>query len=449
MLAYNTFDEAVRRPQTRLLAPELKEGAAEQITVTRGGRAYTQLWSQCGAMATVYKYRLPDNRVLALRCFHTPVCGSLHQRYIQLERFVQTHPRLGEVIADFTFYSEGIWVYKQDQGQRQRVVHPLLSMEWVNGGTLLDIVHQHCQQQDRQQLRDLVLQFQRLIAVMDEAQCAHGDLAGGNIMVREQGQLALIDLDHVYIPLFQGQVVSLVGQPDYQHPEWRKRRFNEHADDFSRHVIFTALYALSCEPSLWGKYVTHGRSELVETHLLFREQDFAAPSQSPLFADLEALHDPILSAETQLLKAACKETLETLQLPALPSGEGMAPQGKAVTPFFAQVDTASREIVVRWDWPENTQVQFLALAWRFDRWPEHPQESGTYLYHPVWRRRQGDFQFCLPAFDHIYIQAYHATLESSHAYRVVWSYQQMAGYRCELSLRQVAELSAMNLWRNI
>jgi hypothetical protein len=75
-----------------------------------------------------------------------------------------------------------------------------------------------------------------------------------------------------------------------------------------------------------------------------------------------------------------------------------------------QIRFQGDEIIARWQWPEDDLVQYAAVAWRTDRWPQHPKksEAGTYLYH-VHRstyEHQGRFQFTVGRQPCVYVQVY-------------------------------------------
>jgi serine/threonine protein kinase len=450
MMNQTALDEAMLLSQTRLLLadPDLKQGAVVQVPVVlAAGRHYQRLWRQSGAAATVFKYRTQSGRYLALRCFHGTIRPDLQQHYETLDAYFRLHPSLLEMTVRFTYAVEGIWTYQQVQGSLQQVTHPVLVMEWVEGGTLLETVSLLCQQRDQAHLGDLAGRWLALIRTMEQFRCAHGDLAGTNIMMHAGGRLVLIDYDHVYVPTCQEQTVRPVGQPDYQHPQWAQRSYDARMDDFARHVIFLALRALQVDPSLWETYGAKGE----DTHLLFRREDFLAPLHSSLFAALERIPDPVIARETFLLKRACQQPLAAMHLPPLPLVDDIATVSRLHTCNLK--DTAlvlgvteakqqqvlqqnrvsqvqAREvhtgICVEWEWPEDPQIQFAAVAWRSDRWPTSPQELGTYLYHPVRRipgKPRGRFDFSPADHNHLYIHVYGAfPVLSPNSLRISWIY---------------------------
>src|SRR5947209_2700329 len=128
-------------------------------------------------------------------------------------------------------------------------------MEWIGGITLVDKVDELCRQRDTQALGLLADEWLGVILKLRQANVAHGDLAGVNVMVRKNGKLVLVDYDGVFIPEFKGLPQVVLGQQGYQHPDMTHRPFNEHTDGFSALVIYLSLLALQAQPELWDKYV--------------------------------------------------------------------------------------------------------------------------------------------------------------------------------------------------
>lgn len=80
-----------------------------------------------------------------------------------------------------------------------------------------------------------------------------------------------------------------------------------------------------------------------------------------------------------------------------------------------QINARTSEVCIRWSWPDDELIQHAVVAWRNDRWPQSPGESGTYLYSPVPRgpEQYGQFQFSVERQAHVYIQVYYALPDRS------------------------------------
>ena len=352
------YNEAIQMAPIRLKVPDpdLKQGTVEMIKMSSNSGNYKMPWANNGSFAIVYKFRAKSGQLKAMRCFLVDPNPDTQQRYEQMSRFFSKH--VPAITADFHYYDIGIAIKKT--GQPQPVTHPIIVMDWIDGGRLLDRVIALCKQRDSASLLSLVEQWLDLLTALREAKMAHGDLTSENVMVRKDGRLVLIDYDSVYIPDFAGMSSGIAGQGAYQHPQMNDRPFNEHMDDFSGYVIYIALLALHLRPQLWDTY-----SKYPENNLLFTRDDFLKPNQSRLFRELEQINHPDLKKAVQALKQACTTSIDRLTLPPLESG---AKEKEALTRFRSALKTGNIEKIVAAYVPElqgNTtplQQDEVALA---------------------------------------------------------------------------------------
>lgn len=308
------YDEAMQFSTIRLKVqnPELKQGKVEMVTIPTSMGTIERPWGIEGGFAVVYKFRRKSGSFCALRCFRVPMSSDTQFRYERIGPYFQTHLR--EITAGFKYYDAAIVV--KEQGKPQNQAYPVIEMDWVDGVTLVDKIHELCRMGDRATLKNLAEQWLHIVRTMQNARIAHGDLAGVNVMVRVDGKMVLVDYDGVYIPEFAGFAQVLLGQDDFQHPQMSKRAFHEHMDAFSALVMYIALIALSIKPELWEKYAKIGLDgKLLDVNMLFRRQDYLDPQQSPLFRELEQLGDQRLSTMLQELKRACLEPINDVRFP--------------------------------------------------------------------------------------------------------------------------------------
>ncbi len=302
----SAYDEAMRLSQARLKVPDsdLKQGKVDVMTTQTAMGKMERPWGAQGGFAVVYRFSCQSGKKRALRCFLVPMTPDIADRYQHISAYFAAHA--ASITVEFNYHDAGILIKENVYGQSQNKVYPLIEMEWVEGMTLCDYVDELCKKHDTATLADVVNQWVGIMQTMQKASISHGDLAGGNIMVRPGGQLVLVDYDGVYIPGFAGRDPVVLGQVDYQHPEMQLRPFNERTDDFSAWVIYVALLAMQLRPELWNKYMQHNaQGKLLENNLLFKGKDFVDPDQSPLFADLSQLNDPRLRKALQILRQAC------------------------------------------------------------------------------------------------------------------------------------------------
>ena len=158
---------------------------------------------------------------------------------------------------------------------------PIVKMHWMEGLALHQFVTEHV---DRPQNLKLLLQlWLRMATRLRESDTAHADLQHGNVLLVPAGngalKLRLIDYDGMYVPELAGQGSAELGHACYQHPErLREGVFDAEVDRFSHLAIYTSL-----------RCVMAGRSELLRRfhngeNLLFTQEDYRQPEESPAFA---------------------------------------------------------------------------------------------------------------------------------------------------------------------
>lgn len=310
-----SYDEAMRLSQVRLKIPDsdLKQGAVEMISVNTARMAIPKPWGIEGGFAVVYKFRTKSSQVKAFRCFRVPMNADTQFRYERMSAYFRTYAR--DITIEFDYYDQGIKVDETNQGTKTQVVSPVIVMEWVEGITLVDRIDELCRKRNTAGLADLAEQWIHIMMTMQQAHMSHGDLAGVNVMVRNNGRLVLIDYDGVYIPEFATLPQIVLGQKAYQHPDMLHRPFNEYTDAFSGMVIYLSLLALQVQPALWGKYVKRNAQGQLDGNLLFMPEDFEQPDQSALFRELEQMSDKRVQEVARALKQACKQPIATVRFP--------------------------------------------------------------------------------------------------------------------------------------
>jgi len=309
-----SYDEAILYSQhcLKIQDADLKQGAVETYTGKTHAGDIKKPWGQEGGFAVVYKFRAHSGQMKAMRCFRVAMNSDTQSRYERMSQFFPQH--VPDITIDFRYYEQGILV-KEAAQNIQKIVCPVIVMEWIDGVTLLVKVDELCKRRDCQALGQLAQQWLAALEQMRAAHMAHGDLAGVNVMVRTNGQLALIDYDGVYIPEFAGLPQVVLGQQGYQHPDMLHRPFSEQMDDFSAMVIYLSLLALHERPERWDKYVPGSAGGQLDGNMIFTGDDFAKPDTSPLFAELLRSADSQVRAFASALKDACKQPVDQVRFP--------------------------------------------------------------------------------------------------------------------------------------
>jgi hypothetical protein len=285
------YNEAVQTPATSFSDADLRQG---QPVINSLG-----LPAPCsGAFADVYHLRGPSGE-WALKCFTLQV-PRLRERYAAVSQ------HLGQaklsLTVDFQYLDQGIRI--------GGIWYPAVKMRWVEGLALNQFVRENV---DKPALLDALLElWVRMAWRLHDAQIAHGDIQHGNVILVRRNQsdaleLRLIDYDGMWVPALARIKSAELGHPNYQHPQrLRAGSYGPEVDRFGLLVVAAALRCLRVGGRwLWERF---DNSE----NLLFKEADFVAPHQSPLFAELLKLPDrEARSVAARLMAAAQKPLVAT------------------------------------------------------------------------------------------------------------------------------------------
>lgn len=268
------YNEAIQNPQTCFEDLELRTGKVEctQLGLPR---------PRSGNFATVYKLDCGLKK-WAVRCFR-------RQTQDQQERYTAINAYLRQVslpyTVGFTYLMNGIRI----RGQW----YPIVKMEWAEGIPLITWVEGNLN--NASALCSFLKSFVSMLAAMQQASIAHGDLQHGNILVVNSSPI-LVDYDGMYVPALNGKSSSEIGQPNYQNPRRSARDFGPYLDNFSGWVIAVSLLAISVDPKLWHTF--KGGDDC----LLFRRSDFEQPQRSALLKVLDSEQNRELRQAVTLFK---------------------------------------------------------------------------------------------------------------------------------------------------
>ena len=123
-------------------------------------------------------------------------------------------------------------------------------MEWVEGQTLKKYIDD--KKPSKELFLDLAAKFREMVKYLHSRNISHGDLQHGNIMIRPDGSLALIDYDSMCIDSLKGMSDVIKGLPGYQHPARMVNRcLTPKADYFSELVIIWINWLMLFSSSLY------------------------------------------------------------------------------------------------------------------------------------------------------------------------------------------------------
>lgn len=245
------------------------------------------LLSHNGGKAIVYEIQTNPKKY-ALKCWIEDL-GDLKIRYKAIDDYLKTVQI--SYFVDFAYQEQGILV----NGHK----FPIIRMEWVEGISFKKFISNNIN--NPASIRNFAEKFLEMVIILHQNNISHGDLQHGNIMVRKNGELCLIDYDSLYVPQLSNATDNIKGLPGYQHPNRHKlNKLSPKADYFSELVIYLSLLVLSENPNFWQHIQP-------EERLLFSEKDLLKPQSSKRFQELKNL-SPEIVYFTQELENFCQES---------------------------------------------------------------------------------------------------------------------------------------------
>ena len=246
----------------------IKTPALVHPPVLKGGHPVekgVRLIKYSGGFCVVFPYETAT-RKYAVRCWHAEVSDAKRRKKANLPYFV-----------GFDFYEEGIMTPLGMQ--------PIVVMDWVDAKSLKKFLAEHITESNV--INKVAGNFKKMVADLHANHFSHGDLQHGNIMVKPDYSLVLVDYDSMYVPDLRGMSDEIKGLVGYQHEaRWKNKMVSEKADYFSELVIYLSLKALAKMPSLWNDL----NMEDTET-LLFSGEDIQSKGNSTIFKVLKTDSD--------------------------------------------------------------------------------------------------------------------------------------------------------------
>ena len=276
-------------PDLSILDPELQDGSPRKDS--------DDVIYDTGAYSIVFPIEVSSN-TYALRCW-TEDIGDTETRYKEISDYLQR--RCLPYFVDFEYVPNGIKV--------NEVEYPVTRMEWVEGKTLCDFIKQNLR--DARCLKTAAAEFQKMVETLHAHQISHGDLQDGNILLDRDGtdvKIRLIDYDSLFVPSLRSQPDSIIGLPEYQHPQRGGGQANEKVDYFSELVIYLSLLSLAEKFDLWSQF-----GNRTEKGLLFTVEDFKNPDQSEVFRELGKLSLTVQQLASKLKEFCSRQSIDQLE----------------------------------------------------------------------------------------------------------------------------------------
>ena len=269
--------------------------------VLRGGKAVAQknnpnfLRAYSGGKAVVFEIKT-NLKKYALKCWVEDL-GDLKDRYKAIDNYLKQSQL--DYFVDFAYVEQGIFV-KNNR-------YPIVRMEWVDGVNLKSYIDQNIDNTKR--ISDLAEKFLEMVGELHKKEISHGDLQHGNVLIRHDGTLCLIDYDSLYVPELRDENDVIKGLPGYQHRSRSKlKKLSPKVDFFSELVIYLSLHAIAEEPGYWKGIKNDWKGVKDEERLLFSQDDLANPNSSEIFGRLRKKSSNYVKHLAERLSHYCNES---------------------------------------------------------------------------------------------------------------------------------------------
>ncbi len=251
----SVVNNLVKAPMLIMGQPEMYKGRPVKYT---------------GGFCIVFPY-MANGKKYAVRCWHAYLEGAEDRTRIIAKALHQINL---PYFVGFEYINNGIITPQGPQ--------PIVVMDWVNAKPLKKYIADHLR--DSSCLNALANTFADMVKDLHVHNISHGDLQHGNIMVKDDGNLVLVDYDSMYVPELQGWSDEISGLAGYQHPgRWNNKKLTPKADYFSELAIYTSLKALAELPDLWNDL------DMEDTDtMLFSAEDIKSGGTTPIFTILES-----------------------------------------------------------------------------------------------------------------------------------------------------------------
>jgi len=311
------YNAALTTPDASLLAPGLK-GASVKLNPWGTPNALS------GGFAFIYELGLPGGSRKALRLFHTGDPGRsamMKTAYGDVEALRNSAQPLGKHLVSARWEDQCILA-----GGRQV---PGVVMDWVESPTLGSWLESH--HGDSGAISNLRRWLAGLQESLADARMVHGDIQTGNMAVRADGSIVLLDYDGFRHADDQSAVWES-GHVHFRHPDPGAPQ--SLADRFPLLAMDLGLAAIALEPSLFDRWSTG-------ENVLFTGEDYLDPGSS---GALDAAgRVPGMERAIDFFRAVCRGSAELVPtLAEFHEAVKIAPASIIVAGIPDQDDVAAR-----------------------------------------------------------------------------------------------------------
>ena len=227
-------------------------------------------------------------------------------------------------------------------------MQPIVVMDWVEAKSLKRYIAEHITESNT--INEIAENFKKMVADLHANHFSHGDLQHGNIMVKDDRSLVLVDYDSMFVPDLKGMPDEIKGLVGYQHEgRWKNKEVSEKSDYFSELVIYISLKALAKMPALWSDL----NMEDTET-LLFSGEDIQSHGSSTIFRVLKTDSElaPLVDKLCEFMSKPTIDELLPLEDAVISKSDSISAKWKAGNGYNPSQKKASivnsKEISSKW-----------------------------------------------------------------------------------------------------
>ncbi len=220
-----------------------------------------------GSISVVFKMT-DGEKTYAVKCFLAEQEGR-EDAYKQICKYLAI---VQSPYLVHTEYMENELCVDTNHSVRQK--YPVVVMDWIEGRSLAQ--YMKAIQGDEASRIQLANDFRELMLWLLCEDFAHGDLNSENIIVRDNGQLVLVDYDGAIVPTMLEKARE-TGTPLYCYKGHAKNKFDEYVDDYACVFIMLAVMVNSFSPVDFDAFVSSGVEDILKLVSSYLEHPQVAP----------------------------------------------------------------------------------------------------------------------------------------------------------------------------
>ena len=224
-----------------------------------------------GNFAVVFKMKdIETGKMYAVKCF-TREQKEREARYREIIKVLEQLK--SPYFVSTQYYDKELFV---DTSQSDETEYPVLVMDWVEGTCLDEYILTIKDDKAKREL--LSNKFQEFVSWLLPKHFAHGDIKPDNIVVKDDGNVMLVDYDGMFVPSLYGKPALEFGTPMFRYKNRTLEDFNEYIDDYATVFILLVLKVSVTYPTIIDDFVNREpQFDIVKRIVTFMNDKQIAP----------------------------------------------------------------------------------------------------------------------------------------------------------------------------